>query len=377
MNNISSLEPAIDPNNRMGFLLDWEVTKKCNLDCSYCMENGHDNSTTHPDLSSCLTTIDFMLEYVNLYMKHKPKGIRNVVLNVYGGESLHHPDIVEILKNVHEKYQQYKDEWHLTITTTTNAIVSPSKLQKIIPYIDMFMVSYHPEQTPKQAQQFKDNLLHISSANKRQKCILLLSNIDEAFKKSLNMVKWLTAHNIKYMPKLIDGHDPLINSERLYTQEQIKWFNKVIKDNTFGTATVIRSDESKALTENGRTCCGGRQFCSDQNYKQRDFYINNSFKGWYCSVNMFFLHIKQYTGEVYYNKDCGVNYDGSIGPMGYLSNTTSIIDTLRTNLTSDTAPIIQCKKSKCLCGMCAPKAKTLELYNEVIKKYKSERINNE
>jgi len=51
---------------------------KCNLDCSYCHTGtygGHDNTTRHPPLDECLSTIDFMFEYANIYMKRKPKGL--------------------------------------------------------------------------------------------------------------------------------------------------------------------------------------------------------------------------------------------------------------------------------------------------------------
>ena len=67
-----------------------------------------------------------------LRMSMKPKSLRQVILNVYGGESLHHPDIVPILEQVRQRYQAYADRWNLTVTTTTNAIVSEKKLEKII-----------------------------------------------------------------------------------------------------------------------------------------------------------------------------------------------------------------------------------------------------
>ena len=156
---IESLEPAIDPNARITFLLDWELTMKCNLDCSYCPTGtygGHDNSTRHPPTEECIKTLGFMFEYADQYMQRKPKGLRYVVLNVYGGESLHHPDIVEILAQIQEKYQPYAESWHLTVTTTTNAILPNEKLLKIIPYIDEFTVSSHVESTAKQKKQFKE-----------------------------------------------------------------------------------------------------------------------------------------------------------------------------------------------------------------------------
>ena len=124
MNDVNSIAFALDPTNVPAFLLDWEITKKCNLDCSYCgdikawgMFAGHDNGTNHPPLNECLDTIDFMFEYANIYMKNKPKGIKYVVLNVYGGESLHHPNIVKILETVHERHKPYQDLWQLIVTT--------------------------------------------------------------------------------------------------------------------------------------------------------------------------------------------------------------------------------------------------------------------
>ena len=191
MLDFSSLEPAIDPNNRITFLLDWELTMKCNLDCSYCgsgLYDGHDNSTKHPPLDECLKSIDFMFKYVDLYMSTKPPGLRFVILNIYGGESLYHPDIETILEAVHKKYLEYKDLWRLTVTTTTNAIITQKKLLKILPYIDEFTVSYHTEATPKQKQQFLENLLLIKQHNKRQKCVILMHPEPELFKDANNMI---------------------------------------------------------------------------------------------------------------------------------------------------------------------------------------------
>ena len=145
---------------------------KCNLDCSYCetgIYGGHDNTQRHPLLADCFRTIDFMFHYADIYMQRKPNGLKYVVLNVYGGEALHHPDIVAILTAVRQRYEPYQDRWHLTVTTTTNAIVAPHKLEKIIPLIDEFTVSYHTENTAEQKQQFRDNLLKIQAAQCRQK----------------------------------------------------------------------------------------------------------------------------------------------------------------------------------------------------------------
>ena len=177
---IESISFALDPTNTPSFLLDWELTKLCNLDCSYCptgVEWGsHDNSTSHPPLADCLKTIDFMYEYVDEYMKYKRPTQRKVVLNVYGGESLFHPDIVEILKQVRCRYEPYRDRWYLTVTCTTNAIVGKNLWKRVVPMIDEFTVSYHAENLPKQKQQYLDNVLYLKQHNRRFKCVVMMHN---------------------------------------------------------------------------------------------------------------------------------------------------------------------------------------------------------
>jgi len=348
-----TLEPAVDPNNRISFLLDWELTLKCNLDCSYCGP-GHDNSTRHPDLATCLESIDFMFEYVDLYMSTKPSGLQYVILNVYGGESLYHPDIITVLEQVHERYKPYQEHWHLTVTTTTNAIISPRQLEKIIPLIDEFTVSYHTEATDRQKQQFRDNLITIRDSGRRQKCIVLMHQQTELFEDANRMIAWLTENNIGFIPKQLDG-------DYKYSNQQIVWFDRLNESKTFGT-TVNEQP-------NRRACCGGRQLCTNQNYKERYHYATNQFPDWYCSVNHFFLHVKQVTGEIFVNKDCRMNYEAQVGPIGHLGNTDLMLSKLKIQLDNGTLPVIQCKKSQCVCGLCAPKAKDLETYQVIMKKY--------
>jgi pyruvate-formate lyase-activating enzyme len=370
-----TLEPAIDPNNRISFLLDWELTMKCNLDCSYCLSDlygGHDNSRPHPPKQDCLRSIDFMFEYVDLYMSTKPRGIRYVMLNVYGGESLNHPDIVEILTEVRRRYQPYADRWHLTVTTTTNAIVSDKKLQQIIPLIDEFTVSYHTENTPKQKTQFKHNLLMIAGAGRRQKCVVLMHREPDLFADAQQMIEWLNENRIRVLPRQLDGTLVKEQSEREYGTAQIKWFDNFYQSKTFGSSSPMLDDSQPAnLSDVGRACCGGRQTCLDQNYKQRHFFVSNRFPDWYCSVNHFFLYVKQVTGEIYVNKDCKMNFAHEVGPIGNLTHSDAVLSWTKDQLSNNTMPTIQCKKHNCFCGLCAPKSQDRDTYNSIMKKYQT------
>lgn len=334
---------------------------KCNLDCSYCatgIYGSHDNSTKHPELSKCLAAIDVMFEYVNIKMQHRAKGLKYVVLNVYGGESLHHPDIVTILNAVRERYLAYQQSWHLTITTTTNAIVSSKKLDKIIPLIDEFTVSYHSENTPEQKQQFKDNLLAIKSSSARLKCIVMMHGDQKHFNDAKQMIEWCELNYIKYLPKQVDNL--LENDTHNYNSQQIIWFEQLYQTKL---DHVSIKNQKSLLWKAGRACCGGRSLCTNQQYRQPQSFVANSFKGWLCSVNEFFLHVKQLTGEVFTNKDCKMNFQGQRGPIGTLDRPNDLLQQAKNS------QVITCGNDQCYCGLCAPKAENLETFTTIMKKY--------
>jgi hypothetical protein len=294
-------------------------------------------------------------------------------LNLYGGESLHHPDIVKILHYVHERYNQhYKDSWQLTVTTTTNAIVANRILQKIIPYIDEFTCSYHCENSPKQKQQFKDNLLTIKKTGKVVKCVALMHADEHLFLDATQIIDWCNTNNIPTLPRQLDHGEQ--HTQFNYDTKQVVWFNKLYKDRSYNATNQVdfKQVENKFdLADSGRACCGGRQLCADKQYKERQFFVENQFPDWYCSVNQFFLYIKQVNGEIYTNKDCKMNFDGQVAPIGHLSDTKKLLSFTQEQLDHNSLPVIQCKKTRCYCGLCAPKAQNLDDYSNIMKKYQT------
>lgn len=388
MDEFKSVEAAIDPNNRISFLIDWEITLKCNLDCSYCptgIYGSHDNSTQHPPVEECFKSIEFLYQYVDLYLSQKVSSLRNAILNVYGGESLHHPQIKEILEKCRAVYnERYRDRWPLTVTTTTNAIISPKKLDDIIPLIDEFTVSYHTEASPKQKKQFKDNLIKIRDSGKRLKCVILMHAEKDLFSDAQGMMKWCEENRIDYLPRQLDSGAEKIDfsadsvtkfkpKEKFgYTEHQVTWFESFY-DKKGGSRILEKKYQHDRvdLADTGRACCGGRSLCADQNYKQKYFFVDNKFPDWYCSVNEFFVFMKQITKEIFVNKDCMMNFDGSVGPIGHLDEARDLLRKTSDRISnSETAPI-QCKRYKCRCGLCAPKAKDLQVFNRIMEKYRT------
>ena len=148
---------------------------------------------------------------------------------------------------------------------------------------------------------------------------------------------------------------------------------KITRSKSFQVKNSVefkKIDDAYNLSDSGRACCGGRSLCVDTNYKQRVFYTENKFPDWYCSVNEFFLYIKQVTGEVFVNKDCKMSFDGKVEPIGYLNDCDKLLEFTKTHLENNTMPVIQCKKSRCHCGLCAPKASSLDEFNKIMEKYR-------
>ena len=368
---IKSIGFALDPTNVPSFLLDWELTKLCNLDCSYCdtgIDGGHDNTTKHPPLAECLQTIDFMYQYVDLYMQYKKPSQRKVVLNVYGGESVFHPHIIEILHACREKYKSYKDRWYLTITCTTNAIVGPAHWKKIVELIDEFSISYHAEILPKQQQQYLDNVLYLKEQNKQFKCVIMMHNDPIYFEKSVKIVEFCKENNLRYVEKSLDN----VEEKWSYTPEQFSrlktfWINSVPASKQSEAELRLGSlgdqDKIHSIAE-GRPCCGGRKLSLNKDLKSCvSFVPKQGFRDWYCSVNWFFLFVRQLDGAVYTNKDCRTSTTGRVEPLGNLKDYQSILSKVKEQFDSHTMPVIKCVKDICMCGFCAPKADNLIDYN--------------
>jgi pyruvate-formate lyase-activating enzyme len=374
MSDVNSIGFALEPNNVPSFLLDWEVTKLCNLNCSYCdtgPDGGHDNTTTHPPLADCLKTIDFMYQYVDLYMQHKKPSQRKVVLNVYGGESLFHPNIIEILQACREKYSSYKDKWYLTITCTTNGVVGSNQWTKIVRLIDEFTLSYHSESLPKQKQQFFDNALYLKKHNKKFKCVIMMHNESNFFQDSEKAIEFCKQTNIRHLVKPLDN----ITDQWRYSKDQFSklktfWINSVPTSQKLeykkNIDTTGNTEHVQSINE-GRACCGGRKLALNNDLKSTVTFVpKQGFRDWYCSVNWFFLFVQQLTGNIYTNKDCRTSTTGKVEPLGNLDQSQEILDQVQTQIDNHAMPIIKCVKDICMCGFCAPKADNLKDFKELL-----------
>jgi len=332
----------------------------------------------HPSLETALATIDFMFEYVNVYMELKPKWLRNVTLNIYGGESMYYPNIDKILEEARLRHEKYKDFWNLDITTTTNLILSHKILEKIYNDIDEFTISYHTESTENQRNQLRENLLFLKNKNKRIKVIVLMHPNTDNWDDCLSMINFCNTNNIKNLPRQLD-HE-LSDVKFNYSDSQVEWFKNFYNSRSHGEVKFdkpVKKDEAdnNDLSDYGRSCCGGRQLCTNGNFKERKgFVVGNNFKDWHCTVNWFFLSIKQVTGEIFTNRDCKMNLNSEIGPIGKLEDSAKIIEDLKTLVVNKRLPVIKCANSTCFCGLCAPKSSNKEKLLSAFEKYTAKNV---
>ena len=361
MNTHTSIEPFGTPH----FQITWEATLKCNLDCSYCSPNDHNNKIPHPSLEDCLKTVDFLLEYVDVYMENKNPKHRNAGFNVFGGESLFHPNIVEILSYIKTQHKKYEHRWTMAVQTVTNAVVKEKIWNQIVPLLDYFTISYHSESTKEQQDLVRQNLLMLKANNKRFICSILMHA--GRWDNCQQMIEWCKANDIPYLPRQIDHswHD----IKFWYNKEQTQWW-----DDLRGVERQVPLHKKIIsivnLDSQGRSCCGGTELSVNGNTACGQTYIpGNNFQGWSCSVNYFFVYVKQVTKEVFLNKDCQMDFNKKIAPIGTVDRGDNIIQNLRQNFANDTMPVVTCNKSKCWCGICAPKAHDKQTFDSMMEKY--------
>lgn len=79
--------------------VEWNLGKRCNLDCSYCPTEIHDNHSPHTDIKTLYNTIDKLAE------------IPNIRISFTGGEPCVHPQFKQLLE-----YARPKIKW-LSVTT--------------------------------------------------------------------------------------------------------------------------------------------------------------------------------------------------------------------------------------------------------------------
>lgn len=362
MSDVRILEPFATPTTKLGFLLDWRVTMKCNYDCSYC--TAHDNTLPHPDKHLCESMLSQALRYVDRVMEVKKTNMRSVTLNIYGGEAVYHPDIEYLLAKSSDLYDRYKDRWSLIRLLTTNASCNEKRWRNVIQHLEYVQFSYHAEGPGKLKENYLRNLSATHKSGKRYGGVIMM--YPKYWQESIYMCRFMQKKGYNIYPKLIDGGLGKYNEEQL---SDLKEFWPQLHDE------LINKMKDVNVMSKGRACCGNRLMCVNRDFKNPVKFVsqpNNSYMGYHCSANQFFLMADSHTQNFYTNKDCHVRMDGTRGPIATRDTMDDYIDDMERKLAMDSNLFLKCVQKTCACGTCAPKATSRDDLIQVMKIYNSQ-----
>lgn len=340
-------------------MVTWDIVRRCNLDCTYCESTRHNNKSRLPKLDELKSTFDFIKDYVQLYnnLRTTKTGTN---IDFTGGEPTINPDFWPLIDYI----KQFKD---FRLSLTTNGTWGPNFTQRILDNFAHATISWHAEDSLKER-----TIANILELNRHP--ISLQANIMlhcDYFQEATNICMMLKDNGVNVNPVPIgdgnltrkgwfidqDGTNRRTSHE--YNEEQQNWFYEWM-------GSKKSADKNEEGTNVGRSCCGGRctQGLVDGDWQEVKL-VNNWFKDWYCTVNWYFLHIEQDTGNVFHHQTCQATHK-SRGPIGNLNDSNKILSDLKTRLSGPIKPII-CPNQRCGCGMCVPKAKNIDDFEKLWK----------
>lgn len=249
--------------------IEWNIGKRCNLDCKYCPAEIHDNYSPHTDAKIMYNTIN------TLHDLNKP-----IRLSFTGGEPCVHPNIEEIINYAHQKIN-----W---INITTNGLRTPEWYEK--QPVSHYVFSLHFDNN--HWKRAIDNITYYAQLNKSNKCTPFHVNV--------------MAHH-EYMDRVKIAVTQFRDHNILYTIRRIRWTeaHDQFDDTKYDTADLlwILDQETTALAN-----------CVIDNEKEihaNDIIKNhmNQFEGWRCAAGVESLMIN-WDGEVH-RATCRVG--GSLG----------------------------------------------------------------
>ena len=347
------------------FQVTWDLGRRCNYDCSYCPVHRHDNFSKHATLDELKNNVDFLFEYIDVYMEHRQTKIASVGFT--GGEPTVNPNFILFAKYLREQYnEKYADKWEADFALTSNGAFSEKMGQAVMENFGHATISYHSETDQKLKQQVKDRILQLHYQGSLYQFTVSVNVMFHAeyFDECKELCQFLLEHGVDFVPRVI-GEEPgsMPSFAHKYNEEQLAWMKNYWKqknDALYASSAVgdVVKNAKKLGSSIGRPCCGSRDMMLHNGTEKRKstFVEFREFKGWKCSVNWFFLHLEQQTDQVFHHQTCQAKFNGTRGAIGKISEGHLLVEDLRKQMQTGTLPTIVCPKQTCGCGLCAPKS---------------------
>ena len=208
--------------------VEWNLSKRCNYDCSYCPTSIHDNTSKPTDIGVLKNTIDKLLTL--------GKPIR---LSFTGGEPTVHPQFEELLN-----YAKQVGVIWISVTTNGTRKATWYATQQVDQYVFSLHFEYDYQRVVDTILKVKNNssaafLVHVMahhdhiSAAKKVVQVLSLQHIDYAVRR----IRWTDGdHNLfddmRYLPDdltWIIEHEATAKGNCIIDDSQIIHANDVIK----------------------------------------------------------------------------------------------------------------------------------------------------
>lgn len=343
---------AIKLTNPEPMMVTWDIGRRCNFDCTYCESTRHDTFSPPTSYNDLIDTFNFIKDYTEIYKQP------NANINFTGGEPTVNPMFWNLVEHINANS-------NFQLGLTSNGTWPEKHIEFIKQNFVGVTLSYHAEAAEVSKKRTIKNAELIHQNN-----IWLTVNVmmhTDHWKECVDVHKHLTDIGINSIPTIIgDGNLGFTNwfkdkdgsnrrTSHPYSKEQQEWY---FAEKGLPPSIVETIASGHTLP---RGCCGARSIQGSCNgCWQNVEAVNTNFKGWYCSVNQYFMHIDQHTKNVYHHQTCQARFNGK-GPIGNLSNTDGILNYAYENRDRT----IVCPNQRCGCGMCVPKAKSLSVFNSL------------
>lgn len=258
--------------------VEWNLGKRCNLDCAYCPAEIHDTHSPHTNIKVLMDTIDALNEL------DKP-----VRLSLTGGEPCVHPDIEDLIEHAYQRL-----DW---VNVTTNGLRPGEWYARQLVSHYVFSLHFDNEHW----ERALSNIVLFAQINEDQDHIPFQVNVMAHHEHMENVklaIARLHGHNVPYVIRRIrwtEKHDWF--DDMRYKEKDLEW---ILKNTATALPNCVVDDEI--------------QIHANDIIKEH----KNQFEGWTCSAGVESLMIN-WDGEVH-RATCRVGgslgniYDGSFEP---------------------------------------------------------------
>ena len=133
------------------FSVDWYIGKRCNFDCTYCVDYLHDNFSPHVPLENMQRLVDVIYEQHGL----------NVFWSLTGGEPTINPKFMDLCKYIkQEKGARF-------VSLTTNGSRTADYFKELFQYIDGITLSFHFEHMEHRIDEYIEKCIAIDDWRKQ------------------------------------------------------------------------------------------------------------------------------------------------------------------------------------------------------------------